>query len=27
MKKMAGGGLARMMRGMGGKLPPGFFPR
>jgi signal recognition particle subunit SRP54 len=23
MKKMAGGGLQRMMRGMGGRLPPG----
>ncbi|SDB13765.1 signal recognition particle subunit FFH/SRP54 (srp54) [Pseudidiomarina indica] len=30
MKKMKGGGMAKMMRslgGMGGKLPPGMFPR
>ena len=26
MKKMKGGGLANMMRGMGGKLPPGSMP-
>jgi len=26
MKKMKGGGLANMMRGMGGKLPPGMPP-
>ncbi|HUR41781.1 MAG TPA: signal recognition particle protein [Verrucomicrobiae bacterium] len=26
MKKMAGGGMARMMRSLGGKLPPGFTP-
>ena len=25
MKKMAGGGLQRMMRGMRGRLPPGGF--
>jgi signal recognition particle subunit SRP54 len=24
MKKMAGGGMAKFMRGLGGKLPPGF---
>jgi signal recognition particle subunit SRP54 len=24
MKKMAGGGMAKLMRGLGGKLPPGF---
>jgi signal recognition particle subunit SRP54 len=27
MKKMAGGGMARLMRGLGGKLPPGSLPR
>ena len=27
MKKMAGGGVAKLMRGLGGKLPPGGFPR
>jgi signal recognition particle subunit SRP54 len=27
MKKVAGGGLAKLMRGMGGKMPPGFFPK
>lgn len=27
MKKMAGGGLGRLMRGMAGKLPPGMMPR
>ena len=27
MKKMAGGGMAKLMRSMGGKLPPGFTPR
>ncbi|MBI3171502.1 MAG: signal recognition particle protein, partial [Hydrocarboniphaga effusa] len=27
MKKMAGGGVARLMRGLAGKLPPGMFPR
>ncbi|EKE84287.1 signal recognition particle protein [Idiomarina xiamenensis] len=26
MKKMKGGGMAKMMRGLGGKLPPGMFP-
>jgi signal recognition particle subunit SRP54 len=26
MKKMKGGGLANMMRGLGGKLPPGGMP-
>jgi signal recognition particle subunit SRP54 len=26
MKKMKGGGLANMMRGMGGKMPPGGMP-
>ncbi|MCC5855377.1 MAG: signal recognition particle protein [Idiomarina sp.] len=26
MKKMKGGGMAKMMRQMGGKLPPGMFP-
>ena len=26
MKKMKGGGMQKMMRGMGGKLPPGMFP-
>ncbi|WP_194755368.1 signal recognition particle protein [Aliidiomarina indica] len=26
MKKMKGGGLAKMMRQMGGKMPPGMFP-
>ncbi|MGM0524773.1 signal recognition particle protein [Idiomarina seosinensis] len=26
MKKMKGGGMKKMMRGMGGKLPPGSFP-
>jgi signal recognition particle subunit SRP54 len=24
MKKMAGGGMAKLMRGLGGRLPPGF---
>ena len=24
MKKMSGGGMAKMMRGMKGKLPPGM---
>ncbi len=27
MKKMAGGGLTRLMRGMAGKFPPGMLPR
>ena len=27
MKKMAGGGMAKMMRGMGGMMPGGFRPR
>ena len=27
MKQMSGGGLAKMMRGLQGKLPPGFGPR
>jgi len=27
MKKMAGGGLAKLMRGLGGRMPPGFFPK
>lgn len=27
MKKMAGGGMAKMMRGLAGKLPPGMLPR
>jgi signal recognition particle subunit SRP54 len=27
MKKMAGGGMAKMMRGLAGRLPPGFGPR
>jgi signal recognition particle subunit SRP54 len=27
MKKMAGGGMAKLMRSLGGKLPPGFMPR
>jgi signal recognition particle subunit SRP54 len=27
MKKVAGGGMARLMRGLGGKLPPGGVPR
>ncbi|EGN74347.1 signal recognition particle protein [Idiomarina sp. A28L] len=26
MKKMKGGGMAKMMRQMGGKMPPGMFP-
>ncbi|RUO78867.1 signal recognition particle protein [Idiomarina tyrosinivorans] len=26
MKKMKGGGMAKMLRGMGGKMPPGMFP-
>lgn len=26
MKKMKGGGMAKMLRQMGGKLPPGMFP-
>jgi signal recognition particle subunit SRP54 len=26
MKKMKGGGMQKMMRGMGGKMPPGMFP-
>ncbi|WP_404399619.1 signal recognition particle protein [Idiomarina seosinensis] len=26
MKKMKGGGMKKMLRGMGGKLPPGSFP-
>lgn len=26
MKKMKGGGMKKMMRGMGGKMPPGMFP-
>ena len=26
MKKMKGGGLKKMMRGMGGRMPPGGFP-
>lgn len=26
MKKMKGGGMQKMLRGMGGKLPPGMFP-
>jgi len=27
MKKMAGGGMAKMLRGLKGKMPPGFGPR
>ena len=27
MKKMAGGGMAKMMRGLAGKMPPGLLPR
>ena len=27
MKKMAGGGMAKLMRSLGGKMPPGFPPR
>ncbi|HEV7163775.1 MAG TPA: signal recognition particle protein [Gammaproteobacteria bacterium] len=27
MKQMAGGGMAKMLRGMKGRLPPGFGPR
>ncbi|MEK6805222.1 MAG: signal recognition particle protein [Pseudomonadota bacterium] len=27
MKKMAGGGLGRLMKGMAGKFPPGMMPR
>ena len=27
MQQMAGGGMARMLRGMKGRLPPGFSPR
>jgi signal recognition particle subunit SRP54 len=27
MKKMKGGGLARMLRDLGGRLPGGFGPR
>ncbi|HLW74369.1 MAG TPA: signal recognition particle protein [Gammaproteobacteria bacterium] len=27
MKQMAGGGMAKMLRGLKGKLPPGFGPR
>jgi signal recognition particle subunit SRP54 len=27
MKKMAGGGMARMMRGLAGRLPPNMLPR
>ena len=27
MKKMAGGGMAKLMRGLGGKLPPGMGPK
>jgi signal recognition particle subunit SRP54 len=27
MKKMAGGGMARLMRDLAGKMPPGMFPR
>ena len=27
MKKMGGGGMAKMLRGLQGKLPPGFGPR
>jgi signal recognition particle subunit SRP54 len=26
MKKMKGGGMAKMMRGMRGRLPPGGMP-
>lgn len=26
MKKMAGGGMAKLMRGLGGRLPPGMMP-
>jgi len=26
MKKMKGGGMAKMLRQMGGKMPPGMFP-
>jgi signal recognition particle subunit SRP54 len=26
MKKMKGGGMQKMLRGMGGKMPPGMFP-
>jgi signal recognition particle subunit SRP54 len=27
MKKMAGGGMAKLMRSLGGKLPPGMLPK
>ena len=27
MKKMAGGGMMKMMRAMAGKMPPGMLPR
>ncbi|HVT35027.1 MAG TPA: signal recognition particle protein [Nevskiaceae bacterium] len=27
MKKMAGGGMAKLMRGLAGRLPPGMMPR
>ena len=27
MKKMATGGMAKMMRGLAGRLPPGMMPR
>jgi len=27
MKKLQGGGMAKMMRGLAGRLPPGFGPR
>ena len=27
MKKMAGGGMAKLMRSLGGKLPPGMMPK
>jgi signal recognition particle subunit SRP54 len=27
MKKVAGGGMAKMMRSLAGKLPPGMLPR
>ena len=26
MKKLKGGGLRRMLRGLGGRLPPGMMP-
>ena len=27
MKKVASGGMAKMMRGLAGRLPPGMMPR